>query len=264
MCANISGCVRSQLRNSLEHEGGLLQVWWIQKRNGLSRKHLPILRRHRNRNNLGWLDLWSCVNFEIDGSFLGSLNESNHFCLKFCVIGTCWLKALMIHLKYPLEILISCCTMKCINDRIRITILIKILKISKQFIILAKLAWPHLRLVTRPNDSDILTNISFLLIAHCKTTIQVGHVLTRRTCAYCDGSKIFIKYKCLECHGTGVTILMVEHKWVWSWTDSMKLILDATSCWVHYRKIFMYDSRLLLSLYVHKFAPEESRGNAWK
>ena len=160
--------------------------------------------------------------------------------------------------------MISCCTIKCINDRIRITILIKILKISKQFIILAKLAWPHLRLVTRPNDSDILTNISFLLIAHCKTTIQVGHVLTRRTCAYCDGSKIFIKYKCLECHGTGVTILMVEHKWVWSWTDSMKLIWHETSCWVHYRKILRNDSRLLLNLLLHKFAPEESRGNAWK
>jgi DnaJ-class molecular chaperone len=37
-------------------------------------------------------------------------------------------------------------------------------------------------------------------------------VTTRKTCGYCDGSKIFIKYKCLECHGTGATIHAYSHK----------------------------------------------------
>ena len=41
---------------------------------------------------------------------------------------------------------------------------------------------------------------------------KVGHVLTRKTCAYCDGTKIFIKYKCLECCGTGITVLARTHK----------------------------------------------------
>jgi len=34
-------------------------------------------------------------------------------------------------------------------------------------------------------------------------TIRTGHVTARTTCSYCEGTKIFIKYKCLECEGIG-------------------------------------------------------------
>ena len=35
---------------------------------------------------------------------------------------------------------------------------------------------------------------------------KIGHVVTRKTCSYCNGEGVFIKFKCLECKGTGVTI----------------------------------------------------------
>ena len=34
-------------------------------------------------------------------------------------------------------------------------------------------------------------------------TIKTGHVVGRRQCSYCNGEKIFYKYKCLECEGIG-------------------------------------------------------------
>ena len=38
-------------------------------------------------------------------------------------------------------------------------------------------------------------------------TQRVGHVLTRKTCSYCDGTRQFHKYKCNECEGTGQTVV---------------------------------------------------------
>lgn len=38
-------------------------------------------------------------------------------------------------------------------------------------------------------------------------TERIGFVLTRRPCSYCHGTKIFIRYKCHECAGTGQTIM---------------------------------------------------------
>jgi DnaJ-class molecular chaperone len=40
-------------------------------------------------------------------------------------------------------------------------------------------------------------------------TEKVGHITTRRACSYCDGSRIFIKFKCHECCGTGVTVAAI-------------------------------------------------------
>jgi len=34
-------------------------------------------------------------------------------------------------------------------------------------------------------------------------TIRTGHITARRTCSYCNGEKIFIKFKCNECEGLG-------------------------------------------------------------
>lgn len=34
-------------------------------------------------------------------------------------------------------------------------------------------------------------------------TIRTGHITARKTCSYCHGEKIFIKYKCMECEGLG-------------------------------------------------------------
>ena len=34
-------------------------------------------------------------------------------------------------------------------------------------------------------------------------TVRTGHITARKTCTYCEGSRIFIKFKCLECEGTG-------------------------------------------------------------
>jgi len=36
-----------------------------------------------------------------------------------------------------------------------------------------------------------------------KETVRSGHVTARKTCTYCNGEKIFIKYKCVECEGIG-------------------------------------------------------------
>ena len=37
-------------------------------------------------------------------------------------------------------------------------------------------------------------------------TTKVGHITTHQACTYCHGTKIFIKWKCEECAGTGVQI----------------------------------------------------------
>jgi len=34
-------------------------------------------------------------------------------------------------------------------------------------------------------------------------TVKTGHITARKTCTYCEGTRIFIKYKCLECEGMG-------------------------------------------------------------
>lgn len=34
-------------------------------------------------------------------------------------------------------------------------------------------------------------------------TIKTGHITARKTCSYCYGTRIFIKFKCIECHGIG-------------------------------------------------------------
>jgi len=34
-------------------------------------------------------------------------------------------------------------------------------------------------------------------------TTKTGHVVSRRTCSYCNGEKIFFKFKCIECEGIG-------------------------------------------------------------
>ena len=42
-------------------------------------------------------------------------------------------------------------------------------------------------------------------------TEKIGHVLTRKTCFYCNGTKLFNKFKCVECEGTGQAILEVPN-----------------------------------------------------
>ena len=32
-------------------------------------------------------------------------------------------------------------------------------------------------------------------------TVRTGHMTARKTCSYCNGSRIFIKFKCTECEG---------------------------------------------------------------
>jgi len=34
-------------------------------------------------------------------------------------------------------------------------------------------------------------------------TVKTGHLTARKTCSYCYGTRIFIKFKCIECHGIG-------------------------------------------------------------
>ena len=34
-------------------------------------------------------------------------------------------------------------------------------------------------------------------------TVRTGHMTARKTCSYCNGSRIFIKFKCTECEGLG-------------------------------------------------------------
>ena len=43
-------------------------------------------------------------------------------------------------------------------------------------------------------------------------TEKVGHVITRRPCAYCNGTAIFLKFKCTECAGTGQLIWGKVHQ----------------------------------------------------
>ena len=42
-------------------------------------------------------------------------------------------------------------------------------------------------------------------------TEKVGHVLTRKTCAYCNGTRMFNKWKCTECEGTGQMITRISN-----------------------------------------------------
>jgi len=44
-----------------------------------------------------------------------------------------------------------------------------------------------------------------------KETIKTGHITARKICSYCNGTKIFIKYKCNECEGTGRKMYDVYH-----------------------------------------------------
>jgi len=34
-------------------------------------------------------------------------------------------------------------------------------------------------------------------------TVRTGHIVARRDCTYCNGEKLFIRFKCHECHGIG-------------------------------------------------------------
>ena len=43
-------------------------------------------------------------------------------------------------------------------------------------------------------------------------TEKVGHVVTRRPCAYCNGTAIFKKFKCMECAGAGQLIWGKVHR----------------------------------------------------
>lgn len=40
-------------------------------------------------------------------------------------------------------------------------------------------------------------------------TEKLGHILTTKTCSYCDGTKLFNRFKCTECAGTGQMIMAI-------------------------------------------------------
>jgi len=42
-------------------------------------------------------------------------------------------------------------------------------------------------------------------------TIKTGHITARKTCSYCNGEKIFLKYKCDECEGLGKIIYDIPY-----------------------------------------------------
>lgn len=42
-------------------------------------------------------------------------------------------------------------------------------------------------------------------------TIRTGHITARKTCGYCNGDKIFIKFKCNECEGLGKKMFDIWH-----------------------------------------------------
>jgi len=42
-------------------------------------------------------------------------------------------------------------------------------------------------------------------------TIKTGHMTARKTCSYCNGEKIFLKFKCDECEGLGRIIYDYSH-----------------------------------------------------
>jgi DnaJ family protein A protein 3 len=42
-------------------------------------------------------------------------------------------------------------------------------------------------------------------------TVRSGHITARKTCSYCQGEKIFIKFKCIECEGVGRKMFDLYH-----------------------------------------------------
>ncbi|XP_040573479.2 chaperone protein DnaJ isoform X1 [Lepeophtheirus salmonis] len=42
-------------------------------------------------------------------------------------------------------------------------------------------------------------------------TERIGHTATRKACSYCNGSRIYIKYKCTQCYATGVYLWVFKH-----------------------------------------------------
>ena len=43
-------------------------------------------------------------------------------------------------------------------------------------------------------------------------TIRTGHLVARRDCSYCNGEKLFIRFKCIECQGIGRKIYEVPFR----------------------------------------------------
>jgi DnaJ family protein A protein 3 len=43
-------------------------------------------------------------------------------------------------------------------------------------------------------------------------TVRTGHIVARRDCTYCNGEKLFIRFKCIECHGIGRKIYEVPFR----------------------------------------------------
>ena len=43
-------------------------------------------------------------------------------------------------------------------------------------------------------------------------TVRTGHIVARRACSYCNGEKIFIRFKCIECEGVGRKIYRRDHR----------------------------------------------------
>ena len=41
---------------------------------------------------------------------------------------------------------------------------------------------------------------------------RTGHIVARRACSYCNGEKIFIRFKCIECEGVGRKIYRRDHR----------------------------------------------------
>lgn len=59
-----------------------------------------------------------------------------------------------------------------------------------------------------------MSNSGKCLVFHCIAGVEtekVGHVLTRKTCSYCEGTRQFIKNKCIECEATGQTIQRAQY-----------------------------------------------------
>lgn len=46
----------------------------------------------------------------------------------------------------------------------------------------------------------------FLFIDHYLFLNILGPFMMRSTCRYCQGTRMFIKHKCMECEGTGNTV----------------------------------------------------------
>jgi molecular chaperone DnaJ len=43
-------------------------------------------------------------------------------------------------------------------------------------------------------------------------TVRTGHLVARRDCSYCNGEKLIIRFKCIECHGIGRKIYEVPFR----------------------------------------------------